>query len=80
MTSTTERQLYDVNGDAVELDDVQRVNLVCFKCTNYIEDNFAMLIGHMKERSSDNVSERTTVELCETCYHEVMRFCGSVED
>lgn len=80
MTLQKERQLYDVNGDPVELDDVQRINLVCFKCTNYIEDNFAMLIGHMNNQSSDNVSDRTTVNLCESCYHEVMRFCGSVED
>ena len=73
-------QLYDVEGEPVEVDDVQRINLGCFKCEKPIEDNFAMLIGHMKERSSDYVSERTTVELCETCYHAVMRFCGSTED
>lgn len=79
MTSNPEC-LYDQEGEPVEINDVQRVNLVCFKCTNYIKDNFAILIGHMKSRSSDNVAERTTVELCEPCYHEVMRFCGSVED
>lgn len=72
--------LYDREGEPVELDDVQRISLSCFKCEQPIEDNFAMLIGHMKERSSDHVSERTTVDLCETCYHAVMRFCGSTED
>lgn len=80
MTKLEERQLYDQEGEPVEVDDVQRINLKCFKCENNIEDNFAMLIGQMKERSSDSVSERTTVELCEVCYHAVMRFCGSTED
>lgn len=72
--------LYDQEGEPVDLDDVQRITLVCFKCENYIKHNFAMLIGHMKDKSSDNVSERTSVQLCEDCYHEVMRFCGSVQD
>ena len=80
MTKLEERQLFDINGEPVELNDVQRVNLVCFKCTNYIEDNFGLLLSHMEKESSDNVSERTSVYLCENCYHKVMRFCGSVND
>ena len=72
--------LYNVDGDPVELNDVQRISLVCFKCTNYIKDNLALLLSPFEVQSSDSVATRETVYLCKSCYNEVMRFCGSVEN
>lgn len=72
--------LFGQDGEPIELDDVQRINLICFNCTKYIEDNFGMLVLPMDEQSSDNVGTRQTVNLCQDCCHKVMKFMGSVNE
>lgn len=74
------KYIYDCNGEAIELDDIQRVRLVCFKCTEYIKDKFGILISPYNQFFSDEVYKNTTIYLCENCYKDIMVFCGSVAD
>lgn len=79
MNDKINNMLFDREGNPVELEDVQRVSLICFKCTKYIKDKFATLISPEEEFFSDNVYKNETIHLCTDCHKEVMRFCGSDE-
>lgn len=72
-----DKYFYDKDGEPIELTDLQRVNLICFKCTKYIENDHATLISPYTQKSSDCVAERDTIELCKQCYEEIMVFCGA---
>lgn len=69
--------LYDQEGEPVDLDAVQRIRMVCFKCEKYIERKWAILIGPEERFWSDEVRENKTICLCEPCYEQVMVFCGA---
>lgn len=73
-------ELFNREGESVELDDVQRVRLVCFNCNKHIEDKFATLISPSEEFFSDEVYKNSIVYLCTRCYRNIMRSCGSIED
>lgn len=71
------KYFFDNDGESIEVTDLQRVNLICFKCTKYIERDCATLISPYHVKSSDCVAERDTVELCKQCYEETMIFLGA---
>jgi hypothetical protein len=70
--------LYDRHGEPVDLYDVQRVNLVCFKCTNYLTEKGGILFSEPSESFSDNVDVVNKYHLCAKCTKEVLVFCGAV--
>jgi hypothetical protein len=71
-------KVFDEQGEQLELDDVQRVNLICFKCTNYLVEKGGLLFENPSESFSDNVDIVKKYHLCKKCTREVLIFCGAV--
>ena len=70
--------LYDRDGESVDINDVQRVNLICFKCENYLTEKGGILFSEPFNSFSDNVDHVKKFHLCKKCTREVLVFCGAV--
>ncbi len=70
--------IYNGNGEPIELDDVQRVSLTCFKCEKYLVEKGGILFSEPTETFSDNVDIVKKFHLCKDCVKEVLLFCGAV--
>jgi hypothetical protein len=75
---TGKELIYDKDGEPIDLYDVQRVNLICFKCTNYLTEKGGILFSEPFESFSDNVDYVKKFHLCKKCFSEVLVFCGGV--
>ena len=71
-------QIFDDVGNQLDLDDVQRVNLICFKCTNYLTEKGGILFENPSKSYSDNVDIVKKFHLCKDCVRQVLIFCGAV--
>jgi len=70
-------QLFD-GDELVDINDIQRVTLICFKCTNYLMEKGGLIFDAPSESFSDNVDVVRKYHLCKSCTREVLKFCGAV--
>lgn len=70
--------IYDSDGEPLDLTDLQRVNLKCFKCEDYLREKGGILFSEPFESFSDNVDYVSKYHLCKKCLREVLIFCGAV--